>query len=109
MADRRLIDANALEASFEKNCSGECDNCEHYRIHHASFAKWEMYCGLIRKAPAIDAVEVVRCRECMNWQKDWECTRGKPGDHYCTMIDLVTEPDFYCKHGVKMDGGAEGV
>ena len=57
----------------------------------------------ISMAPSVGAVEVVRCRECEHWQREWVCTRGNLGDHYCAMIDLVTSPDFYCKCGARMD------
>lgn len=42
-------------------------------------------------------VEVVRCKECKFWQSDWETSYD--GYHYCSMIDLVIDGDFYCKDG----------
>lgn len=53
----------------------------------------------IDEAPAVDSVEVVRCRDCVNWQSDWAPTRGSCWDHYCGIIDLVTAPDFFCGCG----------
>lgn len=64
----------------------------------------------IEQAPVVDAVPVVRCKDCKN--------RGTP--YSCPMRKLVmpfqgagsyedcTEDDGYCHMGVKMDGGAKG-
>lgn len=52
---------------------------------------------LIAEAPAVDAVEVVRCKDCVNWQIEWEPNHceGKP-HHYCGMVDQVTDQYFFC-------------
>lgn len=98
----RLIDANALLKSFDVTWMIEYD---------------ETGCGMKRKAipiktveeaPTIDAIPVVRCKDCKN--------RGTP--YSCPMRKLVmpfqgagsyedcTEDDGYCHMGVKKDGGA---
>ena len=43
-----------------------------------------------------DIVRVVRCKNCIDYQTDWE-TRG--GKHYCATIDCVVEPNDYCSYG----------
>lgn len=53
----------------------------------------------ICNAPAVDAVEVVRCKDCENWDTDWCPSHSAKGEHWCGMIDLVTEPDFFCGYG----------
>lgn len=53
---------------------------------------------LIWNARTIDAVPVVRCGACTNWDLDWSSTRN-PDLHYCWMIDLFTDGKFYCKDG----------
>ena len=52
---------------------------------------------LVKAAPAVDAVEVVRCRDCKH---------GKPngnGTYYCYQdkftIRLDLKPDHYCAYG----------
>lgn len=68
--------------------------------------------------PAVDAVPVVRCRECVHYKPKDAMT---PGDnrmrcnHPCLDYDiecydlwLDVEPNDYCKYGEKkIDGGAE--
>lgn len=106
MADKRLIDANALrkglrEAAMESDVS------------------LRDVLTTIDLFPTIDAVEVVRCRECVHYKHKDAMTPGDNRmrcDHPCLDYDiecydqwLDVEPDDYCKYGErKMDGGAEG-
>lgn len=49
----------------------------------------------INDAPTVDAVELVRCKDCENWEKTWTNDWGKDY-HYCPMVDGVRKADFYC-------------
>ena len=53
----RLIDADAYKALHCKECHGDCGVCG------LVYGKDDI-CGLIDKAPTIDAVPVVRCKDC---------------------------------------------
>lgn len=56
----------------------------------------------IEKVPAVDAVEVVRCVNCV-WYCEW---RTKPGVFLCGRPNnggLVVKPDFFCKHGERKE------
>ena len=51
---------------------------------------------MLESAPTVDAVPVVRCRDC-----------AVPHNKYtgCPMLNgLVTPPDFYCPFGERKDG-----
>lgn len=105
MPDKRLIDANAL-------------------LKHRVFRGPQVpgYRTAVENAPTIDAVEVVRCREC---EKFWEYTEShkatvEKADGDCTIRCMVApdnpqfcavQKDDYCsmgkRNGAKMDGGAE--
>lgn len=52
-----------------------------------------------RAMPTIDAVQVVRCRECAVPHNRWT---GCPN-----LGGLVTPPDFYCAFGERKDGDAK--
>ena len=52
----------------------------------------------VKSIPTVDAVPVVRCHYCKNWDLDGE-SRMDPHIHYCWMIDLFTDGEFYCKDG----------
>lgn len=89
----RLIDLDSLIVEFEKRCRGECCCCT------------EDYCGsgndgcgcrVIDEAPTVDAVEVVRCKDCVEYlyclqnehnDPNGFCAWGKPRE----VEDEVTE------------------
>lgn len=81
--EKRLIDANALikEANAE-DAYGYVDAFQ------------------IANAPTIDAMEVVRCKDCV-----------VPHNKYigCPELNgLVTSPDFYCPFGKRKDSDGNG-
>jgi hypothetical protein len=88
--EKRLIDANALKANFV--VSGE-------------FAKDLWHAGTIRgaidNAPTVEAVEVVRCKDCKSWEQYNACDGTKP--HRCMNHDAIfykrTDPDDFCSCG----------
>lgn len=90
MREKRLIDANrALEIVRDQGIA-------HPNAYHLT-----NYATLIlREAPTVDAVEVVRCRDC-----------AVPHNKYtgCPKLNgLVTTPDFYCPFGKRKDGDGNG-
>ena len=50
---------------------------------------------IVQAATAVDAVEVVRCGECIH--------RGK--DSWCAYVD--DDPDFFCKRGRRVTNAAD--
>ena len=72
----------------------------------------------IENAPTVDAVEVVRCKDCVCvsvWNDELVCSRiaNVMDGYYHGTVDVV-KPDDYCSYGiqrkakpcnVKMDGG----
>ena len=81
--EKRLIDANALIE--EANAEGSYGYVDAFQIANA---------------PTVDAVEVVRCKDCV-----------VPHNKYtgCTELNgLVTPPDFYCLFGKRKDSDGNG-
>ena len=85
--DKRLIDANALR---KKAIWGKIRQGTVYE----SDAK-VVTTGSIDTAPTVDAVEVVRCKDCAVPHNRWT---GCP-----KLNGLVTPPDFYCGCGERKD------
>ena len=55
---------------------------------------------ILREAPTVDAVEVVRCRECKHCD---------PENHHCdhhmgTAAPLRRKPDDFCSYGERKEG-----
>lgn len=52
----------------------------------------------IEKAPAVDAVEVVRCADCENYTRSpWK----HPTIGWCKLAGSHRRPDYYCADGRK--------
>ena len=91
---KRLIDANrALEIVRDQGIA-------HPNAYHLT-----NYATLIlREAPTVDAVEVVRCRECKHCD---------PENHHCdhhmgTAAPLRRKPDDFCSYGERKEGADNG-
>ena len=54
----------------------------------------------IADAPTVDAVEVVRCKDC---DYSYECIGGLVGSHG-VCVDCEVPPDFYCAEGKRKEG-----
>ena len=51
---------------------------------------------IVQKAPAIDAVEVVKCKDCIHYNAGFECLVEGYG--------IEREPDWYCADGERREG-----
>jgi hypothetical protein len=105
MSDVRLIDANALTEYFER-LARSMENARSFNAADAVRGAAEK----VASAPTIDAVPVVRCREC----KHWSGRKDKPGEvtaiGYCDHPNHHIMPlnaNWFCADGAKMDGGAD--
>lgn len=83
--EKRLIDANALIDEYD-------------RVHIGEPGKARK---LIEDAPTVEAVEIVRCRECVH--------NGLPTCFTCyieqhELIFLNHDPEFFCGAGERKDG-----
>ena len=86
--EKRLIDANALIAEYD-------------RVHVGEPGKARK---LIEDAPTIDAVEVVRCRECKWYQiRRWNDTKPEY-DCRKTHALLDVSPEDFCSYGERKGG-----
>ena len=87
--EKRLIDANALIEEYD-------------RVHVGEPGKARK---LIEDAPTVEAVEIVRCRECVH--------NGLPTCFTCyiekhELIFLNHDPEFFCGAGERKDGDGNG-
>lgn len=94
--EKRLIDANrALEIVRDQGIA-------HPNAYHLT-----NYATLIlREAPTVDAVEVVRCRECKHHYWEQEPCHGK-SVHYCNlphMSGVEVFKEFFCYYGERKEG-----
>lgn len=53
----------------------------------------------VRSIPAVDAVEVVRCRECVHLEP------FRQHDGFCKIDGMLRDNDFFCKVGQRREDG----
>ena len=97
----RLIDADKRIAEIKKIYCDGCDNYDGVRCR----ACWvdDAIC-LIDDATTVDAVPVVRCRECKWWHEDDDIG-------YCDNpdgLDNYAKQDDFCSYGERKDGDWNG-
>lgn len=68
-----------------------------------SYEVADMIEDCIENTPTIDAVPVVRCRNCRH---AW-VVPSLPGEMYCRMIGVITPPDGYCHRGEYVRNGSD--
>ena len=99
-SEKRLIDANNLMEqvkAIHKAVDTSKINTDYDTGFHSATSQVQ---GLIAYMPTVDAVEVVRCKDC-KWFK-----KGTPFRHECNNICAgmfyVRQEDF-CSHGERKD------
>ena len=104
----RLIDATPLECQAKEGMGNEWN-------HRAAPTSWahaeERFLNRIEDAPTVDAVPVVRCKDC-KWFAD-----NNDGEWYgCQMFQVVLstpedapKPDDFCSYGERKENDHEKV
>ena len=65
----RTIDVDELKKRL--GIADNCDNCsDKMRSYCDGNPSFALTCELICKAPTVDAVQVVRCKECKHWVRN---------------------------------------
>lgn len=89
----RLIDADALGVGRCSRNLLPADYC----------AGWNGMVRLLEKAPTVDAVEVVRCRDCIYTRKVY----GGLVCKYGTCLGCILREDFFCANGERRASDGE--
>ena len=100
--EKRLIDANALMKQFYNyyDCVNEFTSKNGYRGDTLmDYEVADMIYNCIENAPTVDAVEVVRCKDCKHLGFKGLC------DGVCNrkMVGIVN-PDDFCSYGERREG-----
>ena len=64
------------------------------------------YHHFIHELPTIDAVPVVRCKDCKWWNVEWKY--NEDGECFCYNMHQWTVPQFYCAVAERRDVNATG-
>ena len=75
-------------------------------------------CTAIKALPSVDAVEIVRCKDCKHWRRQTNYAGAQLSFGFCESDDMWrslygetyevshidTDDDFYCSYGEREDG-----
>ena len=98
----RLIDADAMKRVYQEVL------CSHVACIDCSFFMDDKYCRfetMLSEAPTINAIPVVRCRECKQGEID---DPDFPDEYYCHAGCGWNKGDFYCAYGERKEGADNG-
>ena len=62
--------------------------------------RWEETIAKINSMPSVDAVEVVRCKDCKHTTKS-SADKMFVGKLHCRFTGICVDDDFFCKWGEK--------
>ena len=90
-----LIDKTELLQNIQKHAGASDDD-------PYSFIEDVLY--MINNAKEVDAVQMVRCADCENWDTSWKPLQA-PNDnmelHFCPTTDEFHYADWFCADGVR--------
>ena len=89
--EKRLIDAKALEKQIKQ----AFEDTNPYAM--GMMLRW------IRKQTKVDAVEVVRCKDCKHFFYDSECSKHSQSGSWLTEYKFYTRADNFCSYGERKD------
>lgn len=99
----RIIDGDKLLARYKERCAG-CKETKNYCEHCCDIAD---VISDIEDAPTIDAVEVVRCRDCALAEEHIQkCYDGTEETCFICLYrkTYCFDGDGYCNHGFRKAG-----
>ena len=98
----RLIDANSILDDFLKRYT------EMEKDGKLVFAACEIkqdFADMISNATTVDAVEVVRCKDCKHYKPQKKSAHWENRANYCNrVVTIKVQPDDFCSYGERKDG-----
>ena len=98
----RLIDADKRIEEIKKIY---CDGCDNYGGAKCRACWVDDAMCLIEDAPTVDAVPVVRCRDCKHYRPQKISANWEHKKSFCNRVVTVKmPPDGFCSYGERKDG-----
>ena len=92
--EKRLIDANAFKMFLEEVRQDYLEE-DTFSSDFAAEVIETVQDEYLANAPTVDAVEVVRCKDCTQYN----------GHRYCRYIELIVLDNDFCSYGERKDNG----
>ena len=105
-SEKRLIDANALKAKLQEHHDFFVDAWRGFsKMTYATKCRVDEIDNCIAEivnAPTVDAVEVVRCKDCERWDRFMD-TFGACNTGLCFIHNTRMGEDDFCSYGERKD------
>jgi len=102
--EKRLIDANELMKqvkAIHKAVDTSTINLDYDTGFHSATSQVQ---GLIAYMPTVDAVEVMRCKDCKHYKPQNQGAHRNCTTPYCVRVVAVkVSPDDFCSYGERKD------
>ena len=97
----RLIDADALKTKAIR--------CETFKLTDAPVFLKAVGTKEIDRSPAIDAIPVVRCKDCKHYKPQKKSAHWENSANYCNrIVTIKVQPYDFCSYGEQKDGNGNG-
>lgn len=96
----RLIDADNLRQRMYHEAF-ETDT-DLQRWDSGCWIRYKMFEEIIESQPTIDAVPVIRCKDCSNWER---CDRNSDCYGWCDMHEVYCPGNWYCGSAIREEEG----
>ena len=94
-----LIDANTLLRHKRKMSGADFDG---------EFWDEAVLASDIKNAPTVDAVPVVRCKDCKHYRPQKKSAHWENRANYCNrVVTIKVQPDDFCSYGERKEGDDE--
>ena len=94
--EKRIVNAEAIARKLKY---AHCTDCHVVRQIQCS-ACWVNDVLELLDGDCVDAVEVVRCKDC----KSFKWNPFGDGNYVCTKLSKHTNEDFFCSYGERREG-----
>ena len=89
----RLIDADALHNFVSEEFKDDVPY------------EWAWALTAVDHAPAVDAVEVVRCKDCKHYKPQKKSAHWENRTNYCNrIVTIKVQPYDFCSYGERKEG-----
>jgi hypothetical protein len=99
---KRLIDVNKVIDSMQK-CLDESPD----KKDSVAYFAFESIITALNQEPTVDAVEVVRCKDCKHWQPSGSMAGNREDDLQpiggCEWANCCRKANDFCSYGEKRD------
>ena len=89
--EKRLIDAEAIARKLKRQYCAECNVVRQIQCS----ACWVNDVLELLDGDSMDAVEVVRCKDCIHWDSQY---------NYCKRKDITMYEESFCSYGERREG-----